>query len=175
MLEREINNNKWVKERLGPAKRISDFYITNEYTHHSRHCGTNGLLLLGDAFCFLDPVFSSGLMLALKSGVMAADAADKALEEQDFSPERFTEYSQTLRQGIENMRKLCYAFYNENFSFADLVKKYPEVAGDVTDCLSGDVNKDFSKLFECVEDFCPVPEVLELGKPLIAKQEPALN
>ena len=114
-------------------------------------------------------------MLALKSGVMAADAADKALEEQDFSPERFTEYSQTLRQGIENMRKLCYAFYNENFSFADLVKKYPEVAGDVTDCLSGDVNKDFSKLFECVEDFCPVPEVLELGNPLISKQEPALN
>ena len=120
MLEREIENNKWVKENLGPAKRVSDFYITNEFTHHSRYCGTAGLLLLGDAFCFLDPVFSSGLMLALKSGVMAADATEAAFEANDLSPERFTEYSSILREGIENMRKLCYAFYNENFSFADL-------------------------------------------------------
>ena len=175
MLEREIENNKWVKENLGPAKRISEFYITNEYTHHSRHCGTQGLLLLGDAFCFLDPVFSSGLMLALKSGVMAADAAEEAFEANDLSPERFTEYSLTLREGIENMRKLCYAFYNENFSFAELVKKHPDIAGDVTDCLSGDVNKDFTKLFECIEDFCDVPEVLELGTPLASKPKAVMS
>ncbi|MBL68610.1 MAG: alkylhalidase [Verrucomicrobiales bacterium] len=175
MLGREIENNKWVKENLGPAKRISEFYITNEYTHHSRHCGTQGLLLLGDAFCFLDPVFSSGLMLALKSGVMAADAAEEAFEANDLSPERFTEYSLTLREGIENMRKLCYAFYNENFSFAELVKKHPDIAGDVTDCLSGDVNKDFTKLFECIGDFCDVPEVLELGTPLASKPKAVIS
>ena len=174
MLEREIDNNKWVKENLDPAKRISEFYITNEYTHHSRHCGTEGLVLIGDAFCFLDPVFSSGLMLALKSGVMAADAAEEAFQAKDLSPERFTEYSTTLREGIENMRKLCYAFYNENFSFADLVKKHPDIAGDVTDCLSGDVNKDFTRLFSCIEDFCEVPEVLDLGRPLTTQKTPQL-
>ena len=166
MLEREIENNQWVKDNLAPATQIGEYYITNEFTHHSRHCGTHGLLLLGDAFCFLDPVFSSGLMLALKSGVMAADAAHEALEANDLSPERFTEYATDLREGIENMRKLCYAFYNENFSFGKLVKKYPEVAGDVTDCLSGDVNKDFSHMFKCIEDFCEVPEALDLGEPL---------
>ena len=166
MLEREIENNQWVKDNLAPARQFGEYYITNEFTHHSRHCGTHGLLLLGDAFCFLDPVFSSGLMLALKSGVMAADAAHEAIEANDLSPERFTEYSTDLREGIENMRKLCYAFYNENFSFGKLVKKYPDIAGDVTDCLSGDVNKDFSKMFKCIEDFCPVPDSLPLGEPL---------
>ena len=166
MLEREIENNQWVKDNLAPATQFGEYYITNEFTHHSRHCGTHGLLLLGDAFCFLDPVFSSGLMLALKSGVMAADAAHEAIEANDLSPERFTEYSTDLREGIENMRKLCYAFYNENFSFGKLVKKYPDIAGDVTDCLSGDVNKDFSKMFKCIEDFCPVPDSLPLGEPL---------
>ena len=166
MLEREIENNQWVKDNLAPATQFGEYYITNEFTHHSRHCGTHGLLLLGDAFCFLDPVFSSGLMLALKSGVMAADAAHEAIEANDLSPERFTEYSTNLREGIENMRKLCYAFYNENFSFGKLVKKYPDIAGDVTDCLSGDVNKDFSKMFKCIEDFCEVPDVLALGEPL---------
>ena len=166
ILEREIENNQWVKDNLAPARQFGEYYITNEFTHHSRHCGTHGLLLLGDAFCFLDPVFSSGLMLALKSGVMAADAAHEAFEANDLSPERFTEYAADLREGIENMRKLCYAFYNENFSFGKLVKKHPDVAGDVTDCLSGDVNKDFSKMFKCIEDFCEVPKVLELGGPL---------
>ena len=114
MLEREIDNNKWVKERLGPAKRISDF-ITNEYTHHH---GTAALM----AYCFRDAFvfwiqFSSGLMLALKSGVMAADAAENAFQAQDLSPKQFTEYSSTLRQGIENMRKLVYAFITKTSAF----------------------------------------------------------
>ena len=166
MLEREIQNNQWVKDNLAPAKQHGDYYITNEFTHHSRYCGTDGLLLLGDAFCFLDPVFSSGLMLALKSGVMAADAANAAFEENNLSAERFNDYGREIREGIENMRKLCYAFYSPNFSFGDLVKKHPDIAGDVTDCLAGDVNKDFSRMFECIEDFCEVPGSLPLGEPL---------
>ena len=48
-----------------PGQQTGSYYITGEYSYHSRYCGTDGLLLVGDAFCFLDPVFSSGLMLAL--------------------------------------------------------------------------------------------------------------
>ena len=160
-----------MQENLAPAKQYGDYYITNEFTHHARYCATDGLVLLGDAFCFLDPVFSSGLMLALKSGVMAADAAHAAFEADDLSPARFADYGVELREGIENMRKLCYAFYNENFSFGKLVKKHPDIAGDVTDCLSGDVNKDFTRMFECIGDFCEVPESLPLGEPLVAESE----
>jgi flavin-dependent dehydrogenase len=171
MLEREIENNQWVKERLAPARQYGEYYITNEFTHHARYCATDGLVLLGDAYCFLDPVFSSGLLLALKSGVMAADAAHEAITDGDLSAARFTEYGANLREGIENMRKLCYAFYNENFSFGALVKKHPDVAGEVTDCLSGDINKDFSRMFKCIEDFCEVPDSLPLGEPLIVNSE----
>jgi len=166
MLEREINNNQWIKDNLAPAKQYGDYYVTNEFTHHSRYCGTDGLVLLGDAYCFLDPVFSSGLMLALKSGVMAADAAHAGFEKGDLSAASFEGYAHQLREGIENMRKLCYAFYNENFSFRDLVMKHPDIAGSVTDCLSGDVNKDFSAMFEAISEFCDIPESLPLGKPL---------
>jgi flavin-dependent dehydrogenase len=123
------------------------------------------LLLLGDAFCFLDPVFSSGLMLALKSGVMAADAVHAAIEANDFSPAQFEGYAATLREGIENMRKLVYVFYHPNFTFRDLIGKYPDLAGDITDCLSGDVNKDFSRLWTAVEEFAPIPEKLPYGMP----------
>ena len=166
ILEREIENNNWVKNNLTPAKQIGEYYVTNEFTHHSAYCATDGLVLLGDAYCFLDPVFSSGLMFALKSGVMAADAAHEAIADGDLSAGRFTQYGETLREGIENIRKLCYAFYNENFSFGKLVQKYPDITDDITDCLSGDVNRDFSRMFKCIEDFCPLPDSLPLGNPL---------
>src|SRR5262249_410635 len=150
------------------------YYITGEYSFHSKHCGSEGLLLLGDAFCFLDPVFSSGLMLALKSGVLAADAVHEALVARDFSPARFAEYPALLRQGIENMRKLVYAFYDAEFSFKKVIDKYPHLAGDITDCLSGDVNKDFSQLWEAIKEFAPVPDELPYGQPL-SHDRPALQ
>src|SRR5437899_5612614 len=132
---REIEQNAWIKEHLACGRQTGPYYVTNEFSFHSKYCAAEGLLLVGDALCFLDPVFSSGLMLALKSGVLAADAVHAAFVANDFSPERFAEYGATLRQGIENMRKLVYAFYDPNFSFRELTDKYPDLADDVTDCL----------------------------------------
>jgi flavin-dependent dehydrogenase len=166
IFRREIEENLWIKEQLSVGTQVGPYYLTSEYSFHSRHCGRAGLLLVGDAFCFLDPVFSSGLMLALKSGVMAADAVHHALVERDFSPGRFADYAASLREGIENMRKLVYAFYDPNFSFRKITDKYPELADDITDCLSGDVNKDFSRLWKAIEEFAPVPKSLPYGAPL---------
>jgi flavin-dependent dehydrogenase len=166
IFKREIEQNAWIKEHLSSGTQAGPYYITSEFSFHSRHCGCEGLLLVGDAFSFLDPVFSSGLMLALKSGVMAADAVHDALATRDFAAERFAGYAASLRQGIENMRKLVYAFYDPNFSFRKLTDKYPELAGDVTDCLSGNVNKDFSKLWAGIKEFAPLPDELPVGQPL---------
>ena len=166
IFNREIQQNAWINGYLAAGKQVGPYYITSEFSFHSRHCGCEGLLLVGDAFCFLDPVFSSGVMLALKSGVMAADAVHEAIVARDFSPERFSGYATLLRQGVENMRKLVYAFYEPEFSFRKLTDKYPDIAGDVTDCLSGDVNKDFSRLWAAVREFAPLPDELPLGQPL---------
>ena len=171
IFDREIGQNLWIKDHLAPGTQVGDYFITHEFTFHSRYCGEEGLLLAGDAFCFLDPVFSSGLMFALKSGIMAGDAVHDALTANDFAPSRFTEYGQNLRLGIENMRKLIYAFYDPKFSFRELTDKYPDLAGDVTDCLSGDVNKDFTRLFQAIAEFAPIPDSLPYGAP----KEPSLT
>jgi flavin-dependent dehydrogenase len=170
IFQREISQNIWIEDHLACGAQTGPYYITGEYSFHSRHCAAEGLVLVGDAFCFLDPVFSSGIMLALKSGILAADAVHEAVLSRDFSPARFAEYGRVLRQGIENMRKLVYAFYEPNFNFRALTDKYPDLAGDVTDCLSGDVNKDFSKLFDAVAEFAEVPGALPYGQPLTLKQ-----
>ena len=167
IFNREIEQNAWIKQHLDCGKQEGSYYITSEFSWRSRYCSAPGLLLAGDAFGFLDPVFSSGVMLALKSGTLAADAIKAAFDAHDFSAERFTEYSHMMREGIENMRKLVYAFYDQNFSFRKLTNKYPELTGDITDCLSGDVNKDFSRLYRAVAETAEVPEPLPYGAPLL--------
>jgi flavin-dependent dehydrogenase len=171
IFNREIEQNQWIKDHLACGTQAGAHFITSEYSFRSRYCASDGLLLAGDSFGFLDPVFSSGVMLALKSGAMAADAIYAAFEAQDFSAERFVEYSRVLREGLENMRKLVYAFYDPNFSFRRLTNKYPEMAGPITDCLSGDVNKDFSKLYAAVAESAEVPEPLPYGAPLLRSAE----
>lgn len=166
IFHREVEENLWIKDHLGVGQSTGEYFVTSEYSFHSRHCGCEGLLLVGDAFCFLDPVFSSGLMLALKSGVLVGDAVHAALVARDFSPSRFAPYASTLRQGIENMRKLVYAFYDPDFSFKKVIDKYPDAAGDITDCLSGDVNKDLSRLWKWISEFVALPEELPVGQPL---------
>ena len=167
IFNREIEQNQWIKDHLACGTQVGAHFITSEFSFRSRYCASDGLLLAGDSFGFLDPVFSSGVMFALKSGTLAADAIFSAYKAQDFSAAQFTEYSNVLREGIENMRKLVYAFYDPNFSFRKLTNKYPEMTGPITDCLSGDVNKDFSKLYAAVAESAEVPEPLPYGAPLL--------
>ena len=168
MFQREIGENKWIEERLSTGTCTGEYWITSEYSRHSKYGASPGLLLVGDAFAFLDPVFSSGVMLALKSAVLAGEAVHKALVDDDVSPQRFTEYAALIREGIENMRKLVYAFYEPNFSFKDVITKYPEAGDAITDCLSGDLNKDYTQLWDRIREFVPLPDDLPYGVPLAA-------
>lgn len=166
IFEREVGENAWIKDRLSTGHSTGEYFITSEYSRHSRYCASPGLVLVGDAFAFLDPVFSSGIMLALKSGHLVGEAVHEGLVAGDLSPARFSDYSATIRQGIENMRKLVYAFYNPGFSFRQVIERYPDAAGEITDCLSGDVNKDYTVLWNRIREFVPLPDDLPYGVPL---------
>lgn len=170
IFHREVEENLWIKDRLSVGQCVGEYWITSEYSRHSRHCAAPGLLLVGDAFAFLDPVFSSGVMLALKSGHLAGETIHQGLLEGDLSPARFTDYGAKMRQGVENMRKLVYAFYNPDFSFRKVIERYPDAAGEITDCLSGDVNKDFTQLWSRVREFVPLPDDLPYGEPLLESE-----
>ena len=165
MFKREVGQNLWIKDHLSCGEQVGKYFITSEYTHHAKYCSAPGLVMAGDAYCFLDPVFSSGLMLALKSGVMAGDVIHEGLKTGDLSPARFSGYGKALRLSIENMRKLVYAFYDPEFSFGKLTDRYPDSAGEITDCLSGDMDKDYSRLWQRVSEFVNLPEDLPVGGP----------
>jgi flavin-dependent dehydrogenase len=170
IFNRELDENQWVKDHLAVGEPQGNYFITSEYSRHSRYCAAPGLVLVGDALAFLDPVFSSGVMLALKSGVLVGETIHEGLVAGDLSPARFTEYGATIRAGVENMRKLVYAFYDPNFSFREVIKKYPDAGGEITDCLSGDVNKDFTQLWSWIREFVPLPDDLPYGEPLTSEE-----
>jgi flavin-dependent dehydrogenase len=164
---REIENNVWIKEHLSQGEQFGEYWVTGEYSYRSQHCATDGVVLVGDAFAFLDPVFSSGVFLAVKSAEMAADAASEALQQQggNLTAAHFADYGDRLCSAVETMRKVVYAFYDPNFSFADLVRSHRDLQGDLTDCLIGDlVDRDFGALFEAMKNFASLPEPLTHGR-----------
>jgi flavin-dependent dehydrogenase len=163
-----VGNNLWIQQHLAAGRQFGPYRVTGEYSYRSRHCAANGLVLIGDAFAFLDPVFSSGVFIALRSGEMAADEVDRALTDGDYSAERFAGYGAELCRGIEAMRRLVYSFYDHAFSFRRFIDRYPHLAGDMTDCLMGNLFIDFDPLFKAVADFAAVPAPLSHGSPLVA-------
>ncbi|MEM9444542.1 MAG: NAD(P)/FAD-dependent oxidoreductase [Verrucomicrobiota bacterium] len=162
---REIENNAWIKDHLAQGTCENEYWATGDYSYRSQYCATDGLLLVGDAYAFLDPVFSSGVFLALSSGALGAKAVDKALKSGNVEATQFMEYGERMCHGIESMRRLVYAFYDPNFSFATLLKEQPELRGDLTDCLIGDLfERDFSHLFQTIGRMANTPEPLKHGR-----------
>jgi len=165
IVAREIERNEWIKDHLSVGEQFGEYWVTSEFSYRSKYCAADGLVLAGDAFAFLDPVFSSGVYLALKSGEMAADAVDAALTTGEVNGVAFAEYGEKLCRGIENMRRLIYAFYDTGFSFGRVIKAYPHLRGNLTDCLIGDLfEKDYEELFEAIEEFAELPEPLAHGR-----------
>lgn len=164
IMDREIQENAWIKEHLAPAKQVGEYWVTGEYSYRSQYCADDGVVLVGDAFGFLDPVFSSGVFLALKSGELAADAIDEALEADDVSAGQFQEYGRQVCYGMETMRKIVYAFYHEEFNFGKLIKRNPDLRPKLTDLLIGNIyGQEFDDLIAAVDEICDLPEDLDYG------------
>ena len=83
--EDEVENAPGVKQRLANAKRVTGYFVTKDYSYRAKQVAGNGWVLVGDAFGFLDPLYSSGVLLALKSGQLAADAIVDGLAKGDTS------------------------------------------------------------------------------------------
>lgn len=163
IFQRETGENAWITDHLAKGAQFGDYWVTGEYSYRSRHCASDGLVLAGDAFVFLDPVFSSGVFLAFKSGEMAADAVDAALSRGVYSAEQFDAYGAELCNHVETMRKIVYAFYDPEFSFGRLIQAHPEVRGRLTDCLIGDVKQPFECLFQAAAEIAELPQPLDYG------------
>ncbi|MDB5390303.1 MAG: tryptophan halogenase [Planctomycetaceae bacterium] len=137
----EVARCPGLQPRIANAKRVTDFFAAKEYSYRSKKAAGDGWVLVGDAFGFLDPLYSSGVLLALKSGQLAADAVIEGLGKGDTSGAQLGKWEPGFVQGMDRMRRLVCEFY-DGFSFGKFVQRYPQHKGSITDLLIGDLFKD---------------------------------
>jgi flavin-dependent dehydrogenase len=85
--------------RLAGATRISPVTATGNFSYSADHTHGPGYLLVGDAYAFIDPVFSSGVMLAMKSGFAAAETLQVCLREPSRQARALASYDRIVRHG----------------------------------------------------------------------------
>ena len=124
--------------RVTAASRVTGYFATKDYSYRSKQVAGNGWVLVGDAFGFLDPLYSSGVLLALKSGELAADAVVQGLAKGDTSAAQLGAWGANFNEGVDRMRRLVCEYY-DGFSFGRMVKQYPHLQGTLTDILIGDL------------------------------------
>lgn len=141
IFKEELENCPIASERIANAKRISGYFATRDYSYRSEKVAGDGWVMIGDAFGFLDPLYSSGILLALKSGEMAADAIVTGLSRGDVSEAQLGAWGPSLHRAIDRMRRLVCEYY-DGFNFGSFVRSYPEMRGKITDLLIGDLFND---------------------------------
>ena len=161
IFDSQIKQCKPLQEKLENAKQVFSVKVTKDFSYRSKQIAGDHWVLVGDALGFLDPVYSSGILLAFKSGEMAADCIERAFERNDFSAEQLGAFETEFISGMEAFRKLVYAFYSKEFSFAKFLKRFPKCKQGVIDILSGNVFKqEVHEIFKPMQTMCPVLEDL---------------
>ena len=160
VFDRELARCPGMLRRVEQATRHADCFTTKDYSWSSTAGAGEGWVLVGDAHSFIDPVYSSGVFLALKSGELAADAIVDGLRKNDLGAEQLGRWRDDYNSGVEMFRRLVYAFYTPGFSFGRFLKEHPQHHGHLVDVLIGDVFKpEIAAMFDDMGEVVPPARV----------------
>jgi flavin-dependent dehydrogenase len=129
-----------VRERMRDARRVAPVHVTGNYAYECTRMHGPGWLLLGDAYSFVDPMFSSGVFLAMNSAEQGALAVDAALR----APARETALLRALQRhldaGLDEFKWFIYRFTSPTMKrlFAN-PRNVLQVEQAVVSMLAGDV------------------------------------
>jgi FADH2-dependent halogenase len=100
---------------LERARRVSPARFDADYSYLATRMGGDRWVAVGDAAAFLDPIFSTGVMLAMQGGLEAAEAIDAGLRAGDVSAGAFARYEQVVRTRYQHFRRFAVGFYDPAF------------------------------------------------------------
>ncbi|MCW1094157.1 MULTISPECIES: NAD(P)/FAD-dependent oxidoreductase [Streptomyces] len=126
---------------LKNAEQVRPLKTEGDYSYGMKQITGDNFLLVGDAARFVDPIFSSGVSVALNSARIASQDIIAAAEAGDFSKARFTAYETKLRRGVRNWYEFISIYYRLNILFTAFVQD-PRYRLDVLKMLQGDVYDD---------------------------------
>ncbi|HKB14149.1 MAG TPA: tryptophan 7-halogenase [Vicinamibacterales bacterium] len=115
ILERAIAGTPAVARLLEHGRREWPVRVERDFSFGARAYAGDRWVLAGDAGSFLDPVFSTGVAIALESGLEAAQAIEAGLEANDLSQRRFRTYARRQRARYGSFRRFVVGFYTPEF------------------------------------------------------------
>jgi len=108
LFARAIASSPSVAARMAAAEPVGALIATANYSYHSRRITGDRYILAGDAYAFIDPLFSSGVMLAMSSAAFAADAVAAWLDDERRGERLLRDYERKARRGLDSFSWLIY-------------------------------------------------------------------
>jgi flavin-dependent dehydrogenase len=133
----EVADCPSIAQRLDGAEKIAGLDVVKEYSYKSAQAAGDGWVFVGDAWGFIDPLYSSGVYFALKSGQLAADAIIEGFQKNDLSGGQLGKWAPAFDVGTNWVRKLVLAFYTGQFRVGQFIREYPQHQSNMTDILIG--------------------------------------
>jgi len=146
-LEKFIEEQPLMSERMRNAVRVSPVYSTGDFSYRNTRLSGERWLLAGDAAGFIDPVFSSGVFLAIMSAERAADTLDEVLRDESKRPRLFEKYSRSVNRIMDIYLTFVTAWYQRSKEFLEVFLNPTDrmqIAAAVNAVLAGNEGKSFA-------------------------------
>jgi flavin-dependent dehydrogenase len=145
-LEKFIADQPVMSERMKSAVRVSPVYSAGDYSYRNKKLFGDRWLLAGDAAGFIDPVFSSGVFLAIMSAEKAADTLDQVLRDESLKPRLFKRYSRQVNYIMDIYLTFVNSWYRRSKEFLEVFLNPTDtmqIAAAVNAVLAGNEGKSF--------------------------------
>lgn len=105
---RAVGASPSVAERMRNAEPIRPLVATANYSYDSRRYGGDAYILIGDAAAFIDPLFSSGVMMAMSSAALGVEVVHAWLDDRTLGEKLMRDYERSVRRGLDSLSWLIY-------------------------------------------------------------------
>jgi len=143
-LDQALAEQPTIAKRMTNARRVSKTYVEADFSYRSARLYGDRWILTGDAAGFIDPIFSSGVFLAVFSGEKCADALNEVLDHPRKAKRLFTRYERSVNRAMDVYLRFVNAWYTKEFIEVFLApRNVLGLAPAVNAVLGGNVGNSF--------------------------------
>jgi flavin-dependent dehydrogenase len=152
------------------ATPASDVFAAGNYSYKASAMFGDQFLLIGDAYAFIDPIFSTGVYLAMESAMRGADVVDSCLRDPSNRIDHLALHSRTIQRGLRRLAWFIYRFNDHAMQDLFMSSANPfNMRGSVISLLAGDVFRERPNLFAV-----PAFKIAYYGLNMIRRKRPVL-
>ena len=143
-LEAGLREQPHFEDIMGEAKRVTPVHATGDYSYRNTRLVGPRWMLAGDAAGFIDPVFSTGVFLAIASGEQTADAIHASLSHPEKRAKLFGKYEKRMNRVMDLYLRFVSSWYRNEFVevITQPTSKF-ELAGAINSVLAGNIEGGF--------------------------------